>query len=50
MTTPEAVLADHLSRESTPTKDDRLTIEQLRVFSPKGALTQWLKNPIPTGT
>ena len=47
MSTPEAKLADHLSRESTTTADDRLLIEHLRVFRPKGALTRWLKNPKP---
>ena len=47
MSTPEATLADHLSRASTTTLKDRKEIEHLRVFSPKGSLTRWLKNPKP---
>ena len=47
MTSPEAVLADHLSCESTTTALDKQMIDHSCVFRPKGALARWLKNPKP---
>ena len=47
MSTPEAILADHWSRESTITGKSRKSISHLRIFTPKGALSRWLQEPRP---
>ncbi len=46
MSTPMAVLADHLSRESTITPEDRKCVMKARIHRPWGRLGRWLENPV----
>ena len=46
MSTPEAVLVDHLSRESSTTTADLQAIEHLHWHAPRGTLVEWLSRPI----
>ena len=46
MLTPEAELADHLTRTSTTTAEDQSKIEHLEWFEVGGLLKEWLANPV----
>jgi hypothetical protein len=46
MSTPMAVLADHLSRETTITPEDRKRVMDAPIHRPWGKLGRWLENPV----
>ena len=45
MSTEAAILADHLSRSSTTSNEDKEKIKHLKKHEPEGALKIWLENP-----
>jgi hypothetical protein len=45
--TPQALLADKLSRYSTTTEVDLQQLSHLNIYQPQGPLVQWLRNPKP---
>ena len=47
MSNEMAILADHLTRESTTKEEDIQRIKHVKWNTPKGEIITWLKNPHP---